>query len=408
MTSWATAGTAVVLLGIVLASPPVVFIGAAMLIIRVLAEVWPRRVLNGLQLERHVWPPHAVAGEEVELSLSLWNGTRLPAAWATVSDAMGVGLVAATASGERRIGGIDLLTVASALRPYERVTRRFRVTPIRRGIHEIGPAQFRVAELFGAHTPIRDADVEPLRILARPRAVPVSGGVPARAPLAHSRARRSLFSDPSLFAGVRPFQSGDPLKSIHWRATARRAELQTKRFEPSLASQAVLVFDVQTVEGEYWMLVYDEQHFEDLAVAAASVAREMVSHSTACGFAAANFSGSTQRYVYLPPRTDRLQLGRIGDALARLTPESSAPLTRLLAWLPRRVAAGTMIVIFSSRSAVTSASVVRRLRDSGYPVHFVLAGQENLARQARQAGLAASSVRVEAEAGVPRAVAVHG
>jgi hypothetical protein len=134
----------------------------------------------------------------------------------------------------------------------------------------------------------------------------------------------------------------------------------------------------------------------------------MVSHSTACGFAAANFSGSTQRYVYLPPRTDRLQLGRIGDALARLTPESSAPLTRLLAWLPRRVAAGTMIVIFSSRSAVTSGSVVRRLRDSGYPVHFVLAGQENLARQARQAGLAASSVRVEAEAGVPRAVAVHG
>ncbi|CAN5770560.1 hypothetical protein BH24CHL5_BH24CHL5_11030 [soil metagenome] len=407
MTSWSTIGAIVVLLGIVLASPAIVFIGAAVLVIRVLAEVWPRRVLDQLEYRRSVSPDRTIAGDEVELRMTLWNRTRSPLAWASATDTLSEGLMARTLSGSE-VGGFgqDVLRVSGALRPYEQVTRRFKVTPLRRGVHELGPARVRVAELFGTHAPLRDPELEPLTILARPRTAPVTGAVPANAPLARRRAPRSLFADPHLFAGVRPFQPGDPLKSVHWRASARRPSLQTKRFEPSLSGQVVLVFDVQTIEGEYWMLVYDDIAFEALATATLSIARELVTAETAVGFAAAAFSGTTSRYVHLPARADRPQLSRLGDALARLSPESSAPLANLLSWLPRRLASGSMIVVLSARDATQSRNIVRSLERSGYPVHFLLHGPQTLASEARRAGMSAWSLRVDTEGGVPRAVAI--
>jgi uncharacterized protein (DUF58 family) len=404
VTGWAAVGIAVALLGVLLVSPPVVFIGGTILLIRVLTEVWPRHVLESLVYDREIAHPRTVVGDPVEVRVSLWNRTRLPIARAMSSDSLPVAL---TAAGSRPRSGAEpeTLQLSATLRPYERVTRRYRVTPLRRGVHEIGPVRLGVAELFGSHAPQRDPEIEPHTIVARPWTAPLAGTLPADAPLAGRKAKRSLFVDQNLFAGVRPYQAGDPARSVHWRASARQGRLQTKKYEPSLSGQSVLVLDVQTVEGPYWLMIYDEPAFEDLAVATLSVARALVTHETAVGFAAAGYSGSMQRYIFLPARADRPQVGRIGDALARLTPESSAPLVQLLAWLPRRVAGGTTLVVLSARDPVPNAAVVRRLVESGFPVHFVLLNVEHV-EGAHKAGLSAWTARVESEAGLPRAVVV--
>jgi uncharacterized protein (DUF58 family) len=398
---WAAPAAVVVGLGIVLGSAPIVFIGGAMLLLRLVTERWPRRVLDRLSFERAVNPQKTVVGDEVELRLSLWNRTRLPIAWAIGHD---------TLSEHLRLDPLGAQpTVAAPLRPFERVTRRLRITPTRRGVHEIGPVRVGVAEHFGTQLPELEQPLEPATVIARPLMAPVVGSSPQSAPLAQVRARKSLYADPTLFAGVRPFQTGDPLRSIHWRATARESALQTKRFEPALSRQQILVFDVQTVEGPYWMLNYDEDLFEELCVAALSLARMLISHDSSCGFAAAGFSRTTQKYVYLPPRADRAQIERIGDVLARMTTESSAPLTSLLAWLPQRVPKGTTITILTGRSPKSSASLVKRLEGSGFPVHFLLFrdGADGV-HVARQAGLSALPAAVRSERRVPKEVVIHG
>lgn len=399
MSDWATGGVIVVVLGVLVGSPVVVFIGGAILLIRVLADLWPRRVLARLEYRRDVSPDRTVVGDEVEARISLWNRARMPVAWATAEDSVADGL---------RTEGASSLNLAGPLRPYERITRRFRLVPTRRGVHEVGPVTLGVAELFGTHSAKRAGDVEPNLVIARPLMAPVIGRLPTRAPLAQQRVRRSLFTDPTLFAGVRPFGPGDPLRSIHWRASARQPSLQTKRYEPSLSGQQVLVLDVQTVEGPYWALVYDEALFEELCVAAVSIARTSITSETPCGFAAAGYTRSMQRLVFLPARADRSQLGRIADALARLTTESSAPLTALLAWLPRRVARGTSLVVLTGRNPRGTTAVARRLRESGFPVHFVLlGGAERRAEEARRLGLSAWSARVDMERGRPRSVVLQ-
>ena len=401
MNSWAGLGLGVVVAGIAVGSAPIVFIGVAILLVRIVAERWPRRVLDSLVYERAVSPRKTVVGDEVELRMSLWNRTRLPIAWAEATD---------TLSQRLRLNPSDTVpAITGPMRPYERVTRRLRVTPTRRGVHEIGPVTLGVAEHFGTREPRFESPLEPTTLIAKPLMAPVVGTTLHSAPLAQIRAKRSLYQDPTLFAGVRPFQTGDPMRSIHWRASAREGLLQTKRFEPALSPQQVVVLDVQTVEGPYWMLDYDEDLFEELCVASLSLARLLISRDASCGFAAAGFHFTTQRFVYLPPRADRAQIERIGDVLARMTSESSAPLTSLLAWLPHRVAKGTQLTILSGRHPRTSAAVVKRLESSGYPVHFLFFRDGSVsARDGRRLGLSGSVAAVESERGVPKAVVING
>jgi len=401
MNRWATAGVAVVVLGITVGSAPIVFIGGAILLIRIVAERWPRRVLDSLVYERSVSPTKTVVGDEVELRMSLWNRSRLPIAWAEAQERLSERLTLNPSSAVPSISG--------PLRPFERVTRRLRVIPTRRGVHEIGPVMLGVAEHFGTQQPRIDSPLEPQTLIAKPLMAPVVGSSPLSAPLAQMRAKRSLFTDPTLFAGVRPFQTGDPQRSIHWRASARVGATQTKRYEPALSRQQVIVLDVQTVEGPYWMLDYDEDLFEELCTASLSLARLAISSDASCGFAAAGFSLTTQRFVYLPPRADRAQIERIGDVLARMTSESSAPLTSLLAWLPHRVAKGTTLTILSGRSPQSSAAVVKRLERSGFPVHFLLFrdGAKSTG-EGRRLGLSTWPAAVESERGVPKAVVING
>ncbi|MEP7361146.1 MAG: DUF58 domain-containing protein [Chloroflexota bacterium] len=402
MRSWAATGVLVAALGILLTSPPIIFIGVAIVLVRLLAEIWPRDVLEALQVEHSIQPDRTVVGEEVELTMSVWNSSRLPIAWAGATDSVGPGL---------RLPGSDQdvnsIGIAAPLRPYERLTRRVRVVPTRRGVHYVGPVRLRVAEVFGSHDPSRDPGVDHARVIARPLMAPVVGNLPVSSPLAEVRARRSLFTDPTLFAGTRPFQAGDPLRAIHWRASARQGTLQAKRFEPALSRQAMLIFDVQTIEGPYWLLTFDESLFEDQCVAAVSVARSMVGGATSVGFAAAGFTGTTQRYVFLPPRADLTQVGRIGDALARLGMECSAPLTALLAWLPSRLAPGSTLVVLTGRSPLSNLGVTRRLQQSGFNIHFlVMPEAHEFIAEARMAGLSVRPVKVERDREVPRAVVV--
>jgi uncharacterized protein (DUF58 family) len=397
MMRWALGGLVVGLLGVVVGSPVVVIIGAAAVAVRVLAEQWPLHVIERLEFEHRFVPSKTVVGEDVELRLTLWNKSRLPTPLAVAQDTLSDELQAAEVTP----------TIALPLRPFERATRRVRVRPLRRGVHSAGPADLEVPALFGTSVLGAPSPVDTTLLIARPLAVPVSGTTVQAASLAQARVRRSLFVDPTLFAGVRPYQSGDPRRSIHWRASARVGTRQTKRYEPALARHQMIVLDVQTIEGPHWRLDHDEALFEDLCVATLSLARSLITADSACGLAAAGFSRTTQRYAYLPPRADRAQIERIADVLARLAYESSAPLGQLLGWLPQRLATGTTISVISGRSAASSARVMRRLRSSGFPVHFIALGErQDHASEARTLGLAGWSALLRTERGRPTSLAL--
>jgi uncharacterized protein (DUF58 family) len=113
-----------------------------------------------------------------------------------------------------------------------------------RGYHQIGPLVMESGDLFGLHRRFRVV-TEPKFVLVYPRIVPLAGyDLASRRPIGDVRMSHRLFEDPTRIAGVRPYQNGDPLNRVHWRATARTGMLHSKVHEPSTLSGITVLLDL--------------------------------------------------------------------------------------------------------------------------------------------------------------------
>ena len=181
-----------------------------------------------------------------------------------------------------------------------------------------------------------------------------------------ARAKHGLVEEPSLFAGVRPYQPGDPIRRIHWKATARVGRPVSRRFDPAREREVLLAVDMQTVAGASWQLTWDEDLVEGLCVAALSLARSFIADGVAVGLAVNAYSDRPQRTVFLPPSATPNQLALIADYLADVSPFASMPFDRLLAGVARRAPMGCAVVALSGRDPSDVLPVLRRLGAQGY------------------------------------------
>jgi uncharacterized protein (DUF58 family) len=80
-----------------------------------------------------------------------------------------------------------------------------------------------------------------------PKVLPLSGyNLASRRPLGEIRVVHRMFEDPTRLAGVRPYQQGDPLRRIHWRATARTGVIHSRLYEHSRVAGATFLLDFHT------------------------------------------------------------------------------------------------------------------------------------------------------------------
>ncbi len=341
-------------------------LGALTIVVGFLSELWSRHGLSRVTYERRLARDRAVWGDEVALDVAAHNDKLLPLGWLQVDDYATDTLTVRERplfSSERP--GLGVLRNVWALGPFQRAERRVHVVADHRGRFEFSHVALSVADLFGRAVATEETE-QRQALIVRPRTVPVRDTTSSIAPLGTRRARHGLFEDPALFAGVRPFQRGDPRRRVHARASARLGHPVSKRYEPSISRDVVVVLDVQTNEGPYWMLAYDEEVMESLAVAAASLARRFVADGAACGLVANGWTYTLARSAFLAPRQGQDQLTRIGDMLGRLSSVASVPFEDVLAELPARLPAGALLCLVSANDLAVHGAVLRRLRAAGF------------------------------------------
>ncbi len=367
-------GVALVVLGAVAAIPGLVFAGVIVLATTWLRALWVRYGLRGVVYERSLGSDRAVWGDQIPLDVTVWNRKLLPLAWLRADDHVSEEAEVRErplAHSERP--GEKTLVNTWTLAPFERVTRRFHLVADRRGMFRFDLVRLRVADLFARDTAVAESR-QPATYIVRPRTVPIRTAEAERLPNGVRPATRGLFPDPSLYAGVRPYQVGDPLRAVHWRATARTGTAVAKRFDPSRTRETLIVLDVQTTDRAHWHLAYDEDLVESLCVVAGSLARRTLGDGSACGLAAAAYSSSPNLILWMPPSGGPDQLARIEDALGRMSSHPSGPFEALLASLPRRVAPGATIVTLSTREPNPYLPALVRLGRSGYGIRHIAVG----------------------------------
>jgi len=208
--------------------------------------------------------------------------------------------------------------------------------------------------------------------------------------------KRRLMEDPTRLAGVREYRTGDPLRRIHWKATARTGRLHSRIYEASTLIGANLILDFGRAA---WG---DDPDRPELAITtAASIAAHLSDRRQQVGLVTNGGDASdvmpeeperveapTRQRVYqllrdrersdrlsplhIPVRRGEHQLALIMRSLARLRLSDALTLAQLIAeeyqgW-PRDA---STILIVPDLSAELLREVVR-LRNSGFMVVVIV------------------------------------
>lgn len=187
--------------------------------------------VRGLRLER-VAPPSVQAGDLVTVSITVWSDRRIRRPLVTIKDNLPKRLYARDVS--------PSLPIAPAYDVPIRTQYQFR--PPKRGKYQWSGLTVEGTDALGLVTMSRRYDTEMAYMTVLPMPVPVSLELPNAAGWGISEAvsgqSRGAGMEPR---GVREYASGDSLRHVHWRSSARAGQLLVKEFEAGSNAAAAII-----------------------------------------------------------------------------------------------------------------------------------------------------------------------
>lgn len=205
------------------------------------------------------------------------------------------------------------------LMPYQRVTRRHRVRFLRRGAYNIGNASLTAGDAVGMFQCTRDQRMNvPIVVYPRlldERDVPQ----PLSRLLGDCMVERQLLRDPFLVNSIRPYRPGDPVRDIHWPATARTGELHVRVHDFSAQTRLLVVINAQLQELQWDNLMeYEQAQVErEISIAATLCVRALRAGLTA-GFATNMPIDESEECTVFPPSGGAAREEELLEAFAHL------------------------------------------------------------------------------------------
>ena len=237
---WIFGTLALLVLGLVLKLSLLVYAMYVLLGILALSRFFSRTWTNELEASRFCGRDVLEIGGSADVSVEVINQGRLSVPWLIVEDSLPRDALVQVPRHLKADGPRLKLT---RLAPGETTSLQYQVTFLMRGYYQIGPLLLETGDVFGLHRRFRVA-TEPHFAMVLPKVRPLEGyNLASRRPIGEIRVVHRLFEDPTRLAGIRPYQPGDPLNRIHWRATARTGQLHSRIYENSRVAGATFLLD---------------------------------------------------------------------------------------------------------------------------------------------------------------------
>jgi uncharacterized protein (DUF58 family) len=343
--AWIQLGLLLIPAGLIFDIKALLVIAAFLLTVVPVAWWWSRRSLRGVTYERVLGERRAFPGEVVDLTLRVKNQKLLPLGWLGVEDRWPMALLPQDADlFPSVVGQMGTFLTAFSIGWYERISRRYQLRCTRRGFYPLGPVELKSGDIWGLFSAERtQAALDWL--IVYPQVLPLAElGFPPKQPFGEIKADWRIFEDPSRAVGIRDHQPEDSFRHIHWKASARRQDLQVKVYEPTTSHNLVLFVNVATF-AHHWQGTRPLL-LEQVIAMAASIASHGVEARQMVGLLAnGSIPHSDQPIKVLPSRRPD-QLARVLEALAAVTSFTTSSVeSLLLAESPRLPWASTLVVV---------------------------------------------------------------
>jgi uncharacterized protein (DUF58 family) len=237
------------------------------------------------------------------------------------------------------------------LRPYSRITRRYRVKCMRRGYYDLSITTLTVGDLFGLSTTSMEARSNDAKLFVYPsilgqdelpdEALRWQGDVSVK---------RWIFPDPILINGIRGYQLGDSRKDIHWKASARSGSLQVKTHDYTVFPRLLIVFNIEP-EDNFWGQLSAQQMEEmeyGIRVVATLCNWAIVNGMEVGLFSNASISFAPDVTIGIEPACNAAQMSHILETLAGLEFKEKESIYRTMEHLVENDTSETDVLVFST------------------------------------------------------------
>lgn len=373
-------------------------------------------LLRGLQVQR-AFTPRGFLGEETAVTLHITNPSRLPLAWLEVYESVPLAL-------QTNKGVNEVVTI----RGGGTAVFHYTIQGHRRGYYRLGPTRVSSGDLFGL-VPEQNAYTPPQFFTVYPRLIPLRQlGLPSRLPFGTVASRQRLFEDPARPMGIRAYRSGDPMRQVNWKVSARQwsagdGRLLVKTLEPAISLETAVLLNLHRPD-------YAPQNRADrlewAIEVAASLASALANQRQAVGLLTngldplqsdgeALFDAENGRLLLhppipghatapaapIPPRNGRAHLMKLLERLARLEGNDDTPFQSWLTTACTPLSWGVTLLIITPTGHEALCRQLHQLVRQGFnPVLMVIEPDYQFGKvrqRAQQLGFTAHSLLREAD-----------
>lgn len=337
------------------------------------ARLYRRRGLSRISYERKFDRAFCYEGDEAQMHERIANDKALPLPWLRLEALLSSGLVfvrqdnLSIASGERLQNHRSLFSLWG----YTEIVRKHKVRCAKRGCYDLETVTMSCGDLFGLSQTITTERVD-ARLLVYPR--PASPGdlpLPWRGWQGEYAVRRWTVEDPFLVQGVREYRRGDPLRSIHWKATSRTGELQVREMGYTADRRIMVLLNIADKE-DMWGDVTEEALLEWGIRCALTLIEQGLSEGMPVGFGVnAPSVDEPGRCIRLSPASGNVQHKSILDAMAKLQLTQQVNFPEFLRLESEWEEDPSDYVIISAFLSSAMKEQVRRLEDRGSRVQLL-------------------------------------
>ena len=182
-------------------------------------------------------------GQTLNVEVEITNTSKIPVFWLLVEDLVPRWATIHTPPSLEIEG--DRVAVL-LMWPGQTRSLNYSIRCNRRGYFQIGPTVLETGDLMGLYRRYR-VGTDPQYVTVLPKTVELDDyEIASRRPMGEIRMRDSVMEDPTRLRGIRRWEPGDPMRRVHWSATARTGILHSKIYEPTSIAGATLVLDLHT------------------------------------------------------------------------------------------------------------------------------------------------------------------
>ena len=349
--------------GVATGQVAVIVWGAAVAAIGAAASAWTRVAWKGVTVDVEFSPPRGFIGEPVTISVRITNRKRTPLPLVRIKVWLPPALLPTEETPDPTVRGFYRRLFLGG---HSEAILELPVQVLRRGEFAIERVEVDLSDPFDL-APLHREEVPggDLLVMPEPR-IPVPVEVLRRLPFGQPVRASRMFEDRERFAGIRPYEPGDPLSRIHWRMTGHTGQLQTKLFEPTRSADVLFALDLSLGE-PFWDSVYPDIA-EDTIGWASFLARQAVQSGWRAGLIANTHLTRGRGPLRVPASSPGRGEAALFAALARMPNEPTSDLAPVLREAARSFGRSTTAVVVSPRPGPWLLQEIRALRSRGTPV----------------------------------------